>query len=146
MGWPCHPQQWYFRYVVNPLNQLKSFKYSLHILQKCPEVLTSSTNQVLQERGESTSRHGRATFSVLLFQVQYMTFLGPFIVVTCFQNVRIYFWDDACRGFLGILDIWYLIWKTSISLNLRLPTLRKITGAETLCFSLPCQSWMYWLI
>ncbi len=25
--------------------------------------------QVLQERGESTSRHGRATFSVLLFQV-----------------------------------------------------------------------------
>lgn len=26
--------------------------------------------QVLQERGESTSRHGRATFSVLLFQVR----------------------------------------------------------------------------
>lgn len=25
--------------------------------------------QVLQERGESTSRHGRAAFSVLLFQV-----------------------------------------------------------------------------
>nr|ADT92192.1 putative potassium efflux system family protein [Zea mays] len=29
----------------------------------------SSTAVVLQERGESTSRHGRATFSVLLFQV-----------------------------------------------------------------------------
>jgi hypothetical protein len=27
--------------------------------------------QVLQERGESTSRHGRATFSVLLFQVSF---------------------------------------------------------------------------
>jgi len=25
----------------------------------------------LQERGESTSRHGRATFSVLLFQVSF---------------------------------------------------------------------------
>lgn len=36
----------------------------------------SSTNQVLQERGESTSRHGRATFSVLLFQVQIYDLLG----------------------------------------------------------------------
>lgn len=36
----------------------------------------SSTNQVLQERGESTSRHGRATFSVLLFQVQRYDLLG----------------------------------------------------------------------
>jgi Kef-type K+ transport system membrane component KefB len=30
---------------------------------------TAVVLQVLQERGESTSRHGRATFSVLLFQV-----------------------------------------------------------------------------
>ena len=32
--------------------------------------------QVLQERGESTSRHGRATFSVLLFQVSFSIACG----------------------------------------------------------------------
>lgn len=34
--------------------------------------------QVLQERGESTSRHGRASFSVLLFQVYVLKSIAVF--------------------------------------------------------------------
>lgn len=39
--------------------------------------------QVLQERGESTSRHGRATFSVLLFQVALQFWHSVFKCILC---------------------------------------------------------------
>lgn len=40
--------------------------------------------QVLQERGESTSRHGRASFSVLLFQVCVLKSIAVFEVLIHF--------------------------------------------------------------
>lgn len=52
---------------------------SFYFMLQHQQSLSGCTNfcehalQVLQERGESTSRHGRATFSVLLFQVRFLS-------------------------------------------------------------------------
>jgi len=51
------------------LNDYPSSVYCICSLELLPLSQCWFMLQVLQERGESTSRHGRATFSVLLFQV-----------------------------------------------------------------------------
>ncbi len=38
---------------------------------------TAVAMQVLQDRGETGSRHGRATFAILLLQVHHCPVLGP---------------------------------------------------------------------
>ncbi|PPS15103.1 hypothetical protein GOBAR_AA05476 [Gossypium barbadense] len=60
---------------VERLSSMKKYVFGLGSTQPGPAAMVignglalSSTAVVLQERGESTSRHGRATFSVLLFQ------------------------------------------------------------------------------